>query len=72
MTDELKPICAQRTPQTPEEAELDYVPNPRPDTLYLARFAVPGSLFMPGHSIPGFCIWSSIMRRTKALLNQSR
>ena len=28
-------------PQTPEEAQLDYVPNPRPDTLYLARFAVP-------------------------------
>ena len=28
-------------PASPEEAELDYVPNPRPGTLYLARFAVP-------------------------------
>ena len=28
-------------PQTPEEAELDYVPNPRAGTLYLVRFAAP-------------------------------
>ncbi len=44
MTDELKPMylgAQSALPQTPEEAELDYVPNPRPDTLYLARFAVP-------------------------------
>jgi 7-cyano-7-deazaguanine reductase len=44
MTDELKPMylgAQSALPQTPEEAELDYVPNPRPNTLYLARFAVP-------------------------------
>ncbi|MEY3916078.1 MAG: hypothetical protein RLZZ604_120 [Pseudomonadota bacterium] len=44
MTDELKPMylgAQSALPQTPEEAELDYVPNPCPDTLYLARFAVP-------------------------------
>ena len=44
MTDELKPMylgAQSALPQTPEEAALDYVPNPRPDTLYLARFAVP-------------------------------
>ena len=28
-------------PSTPEEAELDYVPNPRSGSLYLVRFAVP-------------------------------
>ena len=28
-------------PASPEEATLDYVPNPRPDTLYLVRFAAP-------------------------------
>ncbi|MBL0923473.1 MAG: NADPH-dependent 7-cyano-7-deazaguanine reductase QueF [Sphingomonadaceae bacterium] len=28
-------------PDTPGDAQLDYVPNPRPDTLYLTRFAVP-------------------------------
>ena len=28
-------------PQSPEQAVLDYVPNPRPDTLYLVRFAAP-------------------------------
>ena len=28
-------------PTSPETAELDYVPNPRPRDLYLARFAVP-------------------------------
>jgi hypothetical protein len=44
MTDTLQPkfLGAQSAlPQTPEEAQLDYVPNPRPGTLYLARFAVP-------------------------------
>ncbi|WP_134499625.1 preQ(1) synthase [Microvirga pakistanensis] len=29
------------TPQSPEEATLDRVPNPHPDTDYLARFTVP-------------------------------
>jgi len=29
------------TPQSPEEAKLDRVPNPHPDTDYLARFTVP-------------------------------
>ncbi len=28
-------------PATPEGAALDYVPNPRPGSLYLVRFAVP-------------------------------
>jgi 7-cyano-7-deazaguanine reductase len=28
-------------PTTPEEAQLDYVPNPRAGALYLTRFAVP-------------------------------
>lgn len=28
-------------PSSPESAKLDYVPNPRPGTLYMARFAVP-------------------------------
>ena len=28
-------------PASPEEAQLDYVPNPRPGALYLTRFAVP-------------------------------
>src|SRR6476646_1921337 len=28
-------------PSSPEEAKLDYVPNPRPGRLYLVRFAVP-------------------------------
>ncbi len=28
-------------PQSPEEAQLDRVPNPHPDTDYLARFTVP-------------------------------
>ena len=28
-------------PASPEEAELDYVPNPRAGTLYLVRFSAP-------------------------------
>lgn len=28
-------------PPSPHEAVLDYVPNPRPDALYLVRFAAP-------------------------------
>jgi len=28
-------------PTSPEEAKLDYVPNPRPGVLYLVRFAAP-------------------------------
>lgn len=28
-------------PQSPDEAKLDPVPNPHPDTLYLARFVAP-------------------------------
>ncbi|SMC98399.1 preQ(1) synthase [Novosphingobium sp. B1] len=28
-------------PTSPEEAVLDYVPNPRPGTLYMIRFAAP-------------------------------
>src|SRR3954465_8084756 len=29
------------TPASPEEAVLDYVPNPRPGALYLVRFTAP-------------------------------
>ena len=32
---------ASALPASPEEAELDYVPNPRPGALYLVRFAAP-------------------------------
>jgi 7-cyano-7-deazaguanine reductase len=32
---------ASALPQTPEEAQLDRVPNPHPETDYLARFTVP-------------------------------
>ncbi|HAL91371.1 MAG TPA: NADPH-dependent 7-cyano-7-deazaguanine reductase QueF, partial [Erythrobacter sp.] len=28
-------------PASPEEAELDYVPNPRAGQLYMVRFAAP-------------------------------
>src|SRR5688500_801630 len=30
-----------RQPESPDEAVLDRVPNPHPDTLYVTRFAVP-------------------------------
>lgn len=30
-----------KLPTSPQEARLDYVPNPRPGTLYLTRFAAP-------------------------------
>ncbi len=30
-----------RMPASPEEARLDRVPNPHPDTLYVTRFTVP-------------------------------
>ena len=32
---------ASALPASPDEAVLDYVPNPRPDALYLVRFAAP-------------------------------
>src|SRR4028119_707162 len=32
---------ASALPRSPEEARLDRVPNPHPDTDYLARFTVP-------------------------------
>ncbi|HEU4650021.1 MAG TPA: preQ(1) synthase [Croceibacterium sp.] len=32
---------ASALPASPEQAELDYVPNPRPGVLYLVRFAAP-------------------------------
>ena len=32
---------ASSLPASPEEARLDYVPNPREGTLYLVRFAAP-------------------------------
>jgi 7-cyano-7-deazaguanine reductase len=30
-----------KTPASPQAATLEYVPNPHPGTLYMARFAVP-------------------------------
>jgi 7-cyano-7-deazaguanine reductase len=30
-----------RLPKSPDEARLDRVPNPHPDTDYLARFTAP-------------------------------
>jgi 7-cyano-7-deazaguanine reductase len=44
MTDTVTPLHLGQTstlPASPEEAVLDYVPNPRPGALYMARFAVP-------------------------------
>ena len=44
MSDTLQPRHlgqASTLPASPEEAVLDYVPNPRADTLYLVRFAAP-------------------------------
>ncbi len=37
------PVLGHQTalPQSPEEALLDRVPNPHPDTLYVARFTAP-------------------------------
>ena len=32
---------ASALPPSPEAAELDYVPNPRPGALYLVRLAAP-------------------------------
>jgi 7-cyano-7-deazaguanine reductase len=32
---------SSRLPDSPEEAQLDYVPNPRVGSLYLVRFAAP-------------------------------
>ena len=32
---------ASPLPASPEEARLDYVPNPRPGAIYLVRFAAP-------------------------------
>ncbi|MEM9809893.1 MAG: preQ(1) synthase [Pseudomonadota bacterium] len=32
---------ASQQPQSPDEAQLDPVPNPHPETLYLARFVAP-------------------------------
>ncbi len=32
---------ASALPQSPEDAILDYVPNPRPNELYLTRFVTP-------------------------------
>jgi 7-cyano-7-deazaguanine reductase len=44
MTDPSAPLHLGRTstlPQRPEDAVLDYVPNPRPGRPYLVRFAAP-------------------------------
>ncbi len=44
MSDTLNPKYLgqdSKLPQTPEEAILDYVPNPRSEELYLTRFVTP-------------------------------
>jgi 7-cyano-7-deazaguanine reductase len=44
MTRQMTPKFLGQTaplPASPDEATLDYVPNPRPGKLYLVRFAVP-------------------------------
>ncbi len=44
MTEKATPRFLGQTsglPASPDEAELDYVPNPRPGTLYLVRFTAP-------------------------------
>jgi 7-cyano-7-deazaguanine reductase len=44
MSDTPPPLHLGQTsalPASPDEAELDYVPNPRDDALYLVRFAAP-------------------------------
>jgi len=42
MTDSLKHLGKPSVmPQSPEEAELDRVPNPHPDTFFVARFTQP-------------------------------
>ncbi len=44
MTEQSNPIFLGKTsplPQNPQEAMLDYVPNPRAGALYLVRFAAP-------------------------------
>ena len=44
-----------RLPASPAEAVLDRVPNPHPDTNYVARFTVSGiHLDLPGHRPAGF------------------
>ena len=41
MVDTLHLGQSSSLPASPADARLDYVPNPRADTLYLVRFAVP-------------------------------
>ncbi len=40
-TDKLQLGHPTRLPASPEQAVLDRVPNPHPDTLYVARFTMP-------------------------------
>ena len=41
MVDTLHLGQSSALPESPSEAKLDYVPNPRPQALYLVRFAAP-------------------------------
>ena len=41
---------ASALPASPDEAALDYVPNPRPGELYLVRFAAPEYGVSPGQA----------------------
>jgi 7-cyano-7-deazaguanine reductase len=59
-------------PASPDEAVLDYVPNPRPGSLYLVRFAAPEfTSLCPVTGQPDFAISSSTMRRTRRSWNPS-
>ena len=43
-------------PSSPEEAKLDYVPNPRQGALYLVRFAAPDQVLMARYAGDGMRI----------------
>jgi 7-cyano-7-deazaguanine reductase len=61
MTDTPQPLHLGQTsalPASPEAAVLDYVPNPRGDTLYLVRFAAPEfTSLCPVTGQPDFAHW---------------
>ena len=60
-------------PQTPEEAVLDYVPNPRPGRPYLVRFTAPEfTSLCPVTGQPDFAHSSSTMCPAQRSSNRSR
>ncbi|HVL71918.1 MAG TPA: preQ(1) synthase [Beijerinckiaceae bacterium] len=57
MTDDLQLGRSAPLPRSPEEARLDRVPNPHPDTPYVARFTAPEFTSMcPVTGQPDFAI----------------